>query len=90
MGAGRPQVEGARAHRYRLVCYEQLAGDAQRVIAELTGEGYVAATGTISEGRMTGEVASAGSRATREHLALLIVNDPEIAGRSAKQSEGPR
>jgi hypothetical protein len=84
MGASRPQAKGAG--RYRVVCYEELAGAGWRVLLDATGEGYVAAVGTISGSTLTGEIAGAGPRATQAHLELLIASDPEIGQASA----GPR
>jgi hypothetical protein len=64
-------------------------GGARRVILDATGEGYVAAVGTISGSTLTGEIAGARPRATQEHLELLIANDPEI-GAQQETSAGPR
>jgi len=87
MGTSRPQAKDSE--RYRLVSYEQLAGGGWRVLWDATGDGYVAAVGTIKGSTLTGEVAGAGPELTQEHLELLITNDPEIGARP-EGSAGPR
>lgn len=68
-------------HRYRVVCYE-LSGEREEVVIDATGAGFIAATATIQAGVMDGELASAGPQALQEHIALMIANDDQIAGRS--------
>lgn len=69
---------------YRVLCYE-LCGSEQRVVMDATGEGFIAATGTISAGRLRGELLSAGGEELQAHLALRIASDEQlnrfIAGR---------
>jgi hypothetical protein len=71
-------------HSYRVLCYE-LCGSEQRVVMDATGEGFIAATGAISAGRLRGELLSAGGEELQAHLALRIASDEQlnrfIAGR---------
>jgi len=53
---------------------------------DATGAGFIAAIGTIAEGRMRAEVGSAGPTQLQAHIALLIANEdkqayPQPAGR---------
>jgi len=64
---------------YRVVCYE-LSGEGERVVMDATGEGFIAATGEISGGRLRGELLSAGSGELQAHLALRIAGDELLAG----------
>ena len=68
--------------RYRVVCYE-LAGGRESVVMEATGEGFVAATGTMSGGRMRGELSGAGPSELQAHIALMIANHEQLVGEHA-------
>jgi hypothetical protein len=62
---------------YRVVAYELRAG-AETVVMDSTGEGFIAATGTIVRpGRMTVEVGTGGPQLIQEHLAQLIADEPQ-------------
>lgn len=65
--------------RYRVVCYE-LSGSDERVVMDAIGEGFIAATGAISAGRLRGELLSAGTAELQAHLALQIASDERLAG----------
>lgn len=65
--------------RYRVLCYE-LSGEGEAVVMDATGEGFIAATGAISAGRLRGELASAGTAELQAHLALRIASDEQLAG----------
>lgn len=65
--------------RYRVVCYE-LRGEGQQVVMDATGEGFIAAAGVISAGRLRGELMSAGTEELQAHLALQIASDEQLAG----------
>jgi len=65
--------------RYRVVCYE-LCGEGEVVVMDATGEGFIAATGAISAGRLRGELLSAGTAELQAHLALRIASDEQLAG----------
>jgi hypothetical protein len=61
--------------RYRVIAYE-LHADAETVVMDSTGDGFIAATGTIVHtGRMTVEIGSGGPRPIQEHVADLIVDE---------------
>ena len=61
--------------RYRIVAYELHHG-AENVVMDSTGDGFIAATGTIVQtGRMSVEIASGGPRPIQEHLADLIAEE---------------
>lgn len=70
--------------QYRIVCYER-SGSGERVVMDELGEGFIAAIGAISAGRLRGELLSAGSEELQAHLALRIASDEQltrfIAGR---------
>lgn len=53
---------------------------------DATGAGFVVATGTIEAGVMDSELASAGPQALQEHIALMIANDEQLAGRGERQA----
>ena len=62
--------------RYRVVAYELRAGT-ETVVMDSTGDGFIAATGTIVHaGRMTVEIGSNGPKLIQEHLADLIADEP--------------
>lgn len=66
-----------RAPRYRVVAYE-LEGEHATVVMDASGDGFVAAVGTIlAEGRMQGEFGGAGPADVQAHIALLIANESE-------------
>jgi hypothetical protein len=65
--------------RYRVVCYE-LSGEEERVVMDATGDGFIAAAGVISAGRLRGELLSAGTEELQAHLALQIASDEQLAG----------
>jgi hypothetical protein len=61
---------------YRVVAYELRAGT-ETVVMDSTGEGFIAATGTIIRtGHMTIEVGSGGPQLIQEHLAQLVADEP--------------
>jgi ATP-dependent protease HslVU (ClpYQ) peptidase subunit len=61
--------------RYRFVAYE-LHADAETVVMDSTGDGFIAATGTIIHaGHMTVEIGSGGPTLIQEHLADLIAEE---------------
>lgn len=64
--------------QYRIVCYER-SGSEERVVMDESGEGFIAAVGTISAGRLRGELLSAGSEELQAHLALRIASDEQLA-----------
>jgi hypothetical protein len=64
--------------QYRIVCYER-SGSGERVVMDELGEGFIAAIGTISAGRLRGELLSAGSEELQAHLALRIASDEQLA-----------
>jgi|GEM_PF-6696886 len=64
--------------RYRIVCYERSASG-ERVVMDELGEGFIAAVGTISAGRLRGELLSAGSEGLQAHLALRIASEEQLA-----------
>ncbi len=63
-----------------MICYE-LLGERSHLIMDDTGEGFIAATGTITNGTMSGELVSAGPHELQIHLALTIANDDQLANR---------
>ena len=65
--------------RYRVVCYE-LCGEEEQVVMDATGDGFIAAAGTISAGRLRGDLLSAGTEELQAHLALRIASDEQLAG----------
>lgn len=75
--------------RYRVVCYER-APEGERVLMDATGEGFIAAAGTISGGRMAGEIGRGGPEDVQEHIALLIARDSGIADRPPARRISPR
>jgi hypothetical protein len=61
--------------RYRVVAYELDAG-AETLVMDSSGDGFIAATGTIVHtGRMTVEIGSGGPKLIQEHLADLITEE---------------
>lgn len=64
--------------RYRVVCYE-LIGEHSNIIMDDTSEGFIAATGTITNDVMTGELLTAGPPDLQGHLAITIANDDQLA-----------
>jgi hypothetical protein len=61
--------------RYRVVAYE-LHAHAETVVMDSTGDGFIAATGTIVHtGRMDPEIGSGGPKLIQEHLADLIAEE---------------
>lgn len=65
--------------RYRVLCYELVGAEAQ-VVMDATGDGFIAATGVISAGRLRGELLSAGTAELQAQLALRIAGDEQLAG----------
>ncbi len=70
--------------RYRVVCYELLGGR-ESIVMDATGEGFVAATGSISSGTMRGELSGAGPPELQAHIALMIANDDQLLGEHTAQ-----
>lgn len=64
--------------RYRVVCYE-LVGERSDLIMDDTGEGFIVATGTITDGIMSGELVSAGPHELQAHLALTVAHDDQLS-----------
>jgi hypothetical protein len=65
--------------RYRVICYE-VTDDHQEVIADITDQGFVLATGKLAGEMVEGELRHAGPRNLQAHLALLIANDKQLLG----------
>jgi len=78
-----------RPPRYRVVAYE-LSGEQARLVMDATGAGFVAATGTIAQGRMRAQVGSAGPPGLQAHIALLIANEREQTYRQPPGRRLPR
>ena len=75
--------------RYRVICYE-LTEDREKLIADVTDEGFVLATGKLAGGVLEGELCHAGPRELQAHLALLIANDKQLLGDHAPRPRRPR
>ncbi len=75
--------------RYRVVCYER-APEGERVLMDATGEGFIAAVGTISAVRMAGEIGRGGPTDVQEHIALLIARDSGVADLPFARRTSPR
>jgi len=64
-----------RVH-YRVVACELRAGT-ETIVMDSTGEGFIAATGTIVRaGHMTAEVGSGGPALIQDQLAQLVADEP--------------
>jgi hypothetical protein len=75
--------------RYRVICYE-LIEDRQELIADVTDQGFVLATGRITRDTLEGELCHAGPRELQAHLALLIANDKQLQRDHAPRRRRPR
>jgi len=62
-----------------VICYE-LIDDHQDLIADITDQGFVLATGKLAGDTLEGELCHAGPRDLQAHLALLIANDKQLRG----------
>jgi hypothetical protein len=65
--------------RYRVICYE-LVDDRKNLIMDSTGQGFIAATGTLVRDVIDGELSHAGPHELQAHLALMIANDDQLLG----------
>ena len=65
--------------RYQVICYE-LIGEQRNLIMDTTDDGFIATTGTITNGMMEVELSHAGPRELQAHLALMIANDKQLLG----------
>jgi hypothetical protein len=71
-----PRARPRTPVHYRVVAYELRAGT-ETVVMDSTGEGFIAATGTVVRtGRMTVEVGSSGPDLIQEQLAQLVADEP--------------
>jgi hypothetical protein len=71
-----PRARPRTPVHYRVVAYELRAGT-ETVVIDSTGEGPIAATGTVARtGRMTVEVGSSGPDLIQEQLAQLVADEP--------------
>ena len=62
--------------RHRVIAYELRAGT-ETIVMNSTGEGFIAATGTIVRaGHMTAEVGSGGPEFIQDQLAQLVAEEP--------------
>ncbi len=75
--------------RYRVICYE-LTDDRKELIADITDEGFVLASGKLANGTLEGELCHAGPHELQAHLALLIANDKQLLGDHAPRRPRPR
>lgn len=75
--------------RYRVICYE-LTKDREELIADITDEGFVLATGKLANETLEGELCHAGPHELQAHLALLIANDKQLLGDHPPNRSRPR
>ena len=75
--------------RYQAICYE-LSGDRKELIADITDQGFVLATGKLIDDTIEGELSHAGPRELQAHLALLIANDKQLLGDHTHSAPRPR
>lgn len=75
--------------RRSTICYE-LTADREELIADLTNEGFLLATGKLANGTLEGELCHAGPHELQAHLALLIANDKQLLGDHAPNRPRPR
>ena len=75
--------------RYRVICYE-LTDEHEQLIADITDQGFVLATGKLTDHALEGELCHAGPRELQAHLALLIANDKQLRGDHTYDKPRPR
>jgi hypothetical protein len=63
--------------RYQVICYE-LTGEQRNLIMDVTDDGSIAATGSITNDIIDVELAHAVPHELQAHLALAIANDKQL------------